>query len=100
MNNQLLPQTNCEEFRLKLNNVYATVFQLSGYSKEQLKEKEDVMVDFISSLRQQDCKALIEMIGTFTPTCGYECEEEKGFQKGIQAEQSLIKNNIQDYYKD
>jgi len=36
------------DFRLKLWNVYATIFQLSGYDSKQLKEKEDVMVDFIT----------------------------------------------------
>lgn len=39
-------------------------------------------------------------IGTFTPTCGYESEEEKGFQKGIQAEQSLIKGYLSDLRKE
>ena len=40
-------QTIIDKFRLKQHNVYATVFQLSGYDKEQLKEKQDVMDDFL-----------------------------------------------------
>lgn len=32
----------------------------------------------------------LEKIKLFTPTCGYESEEEKGFQKGIQAQEKLF----------
>ena len=59
---------------------------------------EHRVAQFITDLRKHDEEELIKIIGTFTPTCGYESEEEKGYQKGIQAEQSLIKKNIKDYY--
>lgn len=45
----------------------------------------------------EEVKRIIKKIGTFTPTCGYECEEEKGFQKGIIAEQNLIKSKIKEF---
>ena len=51
-----------EEFKLKRYNVYATVFQLSKYNNQQLKEKADVMVQFISDLRKRDMEALIEIM--------------------------------------
>ena len=36
-----------EQLRLKIHNVYATVFQLSGYDTDQLKEKAEVIISFI-----------------------------------------------------
>jgi len=57
-------QNNWEEyFRLKLKNVYATVFQLSGFDEKQLKEKEDIMVEFIKDLRKKDEEELIKSLG-------------------------------------
>jgi len=48
----------------------------------------------LTEQRKSDLDEIIEIVGTFTPTCGHESEEEKGFQKGIQAEQNLIKDKI------
>ena len=42
-----------KEFRLKLWNVYATIFQSSLYDEKQLKEKEDVMVKFLEKAISQ-----------------------------------------------
>ena len=53
-----------KELRQKIRNVYATVFQLSLYDEEQLKEKEDVIIDFISSKLKE---VLDECIGDKLP---------------------------------
>lgn len=42
-----------EEFELKLHNVYATIFQLSGYDDKQLKEKMYTMTSFLSKAIDQ-----------------------------------------------
>lgn len=57
-----MPQNWEQEFRLKLHNVYSTIFQGSLYDDKQLKEKADVMVDFIKQIRQQDNEELIKNI--------------------------------------
>ena len=46
-------ETILKEFENKLHNVYATIFQLSGYNEKQLKEKKDVMNIFISKAIDQ-----------------------------------------------
>lgn len=57
-------QTWQEKFRLKLWNVYATIFQSSFYDDKQLKEKEDVMVKFleemIDQIRKKDFKETLK----------------------------------------
>ena len=73
-----------ERFRLKLWNVYATIFQSSLYDDKQLKEKEDVMVEFITDLRKGDMEALIEMLPDFLDEC---------------SNNNNIKNLIKDYYE-
>ena len=49
-----------KDLRLKLHNVYATIFQLSKYNNKQLNEKEDIIVNFIKDLRKRDEEELIK----------------------------------------
>ena len=51
-----------KELRLKIWNVYATVFQISGYDDNQLKEKEDVIINHIQSLLLKRDKEWMEKI--------------------------------------
>jgi hypothetical protein len=48
--------------RLKIHNVYATVFQLSGYDDNQLKEKEDVIIFEVASLLEQEKIKMLEAL--------------------------------------
>ena len=65
----------------------------SGYKKvHECLSEIDQAFDILLKKQKKD---IIKKIGTFTPTCGYECKEEKGFQKGIIAEQNLIKSKLE-----
>ena len=48
MTNQLIEE-KIKDILLKIHNVYATIFQLSGYNDDQLKEKKDVIKDFLKT---------------------------------------------------
>jgi len=47
-----------------------------------------------SYFRNEVIDECIKAIGTFAPTCGYESEEEKGYQNGLIAEENLIKKQL------
>jgi hypothetical protein len=89
----LLPQFQEEENRL-LDDAQFLRGNLRGgldyISTNQLKN----IKSFLSSSHSRLIDKIVEMIGTWTPTCGYESEEEKGFQKGIIAEQKLIQSKL------
>jgi len=51
--------------------------------RRRLEEYRNLVID--------DC---VKTIGTFTPTCGYGSEEEKGYQNGLIAEENLIKKQL------
>lgn len=55
---------------------------------------KDLLRSALNAQREEIREKILKIIGEFNPTCGYESEEEKGFQKGIIAEQNLIKFKV------
>lgn len=60
---------------------------------------EDVLKFFLKIRR--DALATVwekvEAYHVFAPDCGYDSEEEKGFQKGLTSGENLFKNDILDF---
>lgn len=69
-----------------------------GVAMKAIEEKNpELVVSYITQLLQEErdfvCE-VIEKYQIFTPTCGYESEEEKGFQKGFTAGEKLMQRNL------
>jgi len=52
-------------------------------------EKEKAKAELLSKIEEE-----VEKYKVFEPTCGYESEEENGFQKGLAAGEKLMKKEI------
>jgi predicted Fe-S protein YdhL (DUF1289 family) len=85
-----IKQKLLEEFELKLHNVYATIFQLSGYDDKQLKEKMDVMTSFLSKAIGQTREETIREVEEILPD-EYDLTESESVSLLNKIKQSLNK---------
>lgn len=65
---------------------HLNVYGLKAFIKE---EKEKTKSELLSKIEEE-----MEKYKVFEPTCGYESEEENGFQKGLAAGEKLMKKEI------
>lgn len=93
--NQLIEE-KIKEALLKINNVYATVFQLSGYDADQLKEKENTIKDFIKTSLNEVVDKTLEDYTVFLVKNNYcdddvWCEEPTAIERFKEDVKKLIK---------
>ncbi len=72
---------NCEE--LTVDNVLATIDKIKSEARKE--ERQSIC---------EEIEGIVKKYKIFNPTCGYESEEEKGYQKGMTAGEKLMQEDL------